>query len=238
MNMNNFIDDQTQPMTAVESTLAGAMMRKVYLWMTMALAISGLTAYYAAGSHAFMSALVANRFAFIMLFVIELGLVIGLSAAIDRLSALTATIMFLIYSVVNGATLSVIFLAYEMGSIANMFFITAGTFAAMALFGTVTKRDLSKLGSYLYMALFGLIIAGVVNVFLHSARFDYIVSIVGVLVFTGLTAYDVQKIRSMIFTAGEDEELSTKVAIIGALTLYLDFVNLFLYLLRLGGNRK
>lgn len=238
MNMNNFIDDQTQPMTAVESTLAGAMMRKVYLWMTMALAISGLTAYYAAGSHAFMSALVANRFAFIMLFVIELGLVIGLSAAIDRLSALTATIMFLIYSVVNGATLSVIFLAYEMGSIANMFFITAGTFAAMALFGTVTRKDLSKLGSYLYMALFGLIIAGVVNVFLHSARFDYIVSIVGVLVFTGLTAYDVQKIRSMIFTAGEDEELSTKVAIIGALTLYLDFVNLFLYLLRLGGNRK
>lgn len=238
MNMNNFIDDQTQPMTAVESTLAGAMMRKVYLWMTMALAISGLTAYYAAGSHAFMSALVANRFAFIMLFVIELGLVIGLSAAIDKLSALTATIMFLIYSVVNGATLSVIFLAYEMGSIANMFFITAGTFAAMALFGTVTRRDLSKLGSYLYMALFGLIIAGVVNVFLHSARFDYIVSIVGVLVFTGLTAYDVQKIRSMIFTAGEDEELSTKVAIIGALTLYLDFVNLFLYLLRIGGNRK
>lgn len=238
MNMNNFIDDQTQPMTAVESTLAGAMMRKVYLWMTMALAISGLTAYYAAGSHAFMSALVANRFAFIMLFVIELGLVIGLSAAIDRLSALTATIMFLIYSVVNGATLSVVFLAYDMGSIANVFFITAGTFAAMALFGTVTKKDLSKLGSYLYMALFGLIIAGVVNVFLHSARFDYIVSIVGVLVFTGLTAYDVQKIRSMIFTAGEDEELSTKVAIIGALTLYLDFVNLFLYLLRLGGNRK
>lgn len=237
MNMNNFIDDQTQPMTAVESTLAGAMMRKVYLWMTMALAISGLTAYYAAGSYAFMSALTANRFTFIMLFVIELGLVIGLSAAIDRLSALTATIMFLIYSVVNGATLSVIFLAYDMGSIANVFFITAGTFASMALFGTVTKRDLSKLGSYLYMALFGLIIAGVVNMFLHSARFDYIVSIVGVLVFTGLTAYDVQKIRAMIFTAG-DEELSTKVAIIGALTLYLDFVNFFLYMLRLGGNRK
>lgn len=235
--MNNFIDDQTQPMTAVESTLAGAMMRKVYLWMTMALAISGLTAYYASGSYAFMSALTANRFTFIMLFVIELGLVIGLSAAIDRLSALTATIMFLIYSVVNGATLSVIFLAYDMGSIANVFFITAGTFASMALFGTVTKRDLSKLGSYLYMALFGLIIAGVVNMFLHSARFDYIVSIVGVLVFTGLTAYDVQKIRAMIFTAG-DEELSTKVAIIGALTLYLDFVNFFLYMLRLGGNRK
>lgn len=236
--MNNFIDDQTQPMTAVESTLAGAMMRKVYLWMTMALAISGLTAYYAAGSYAFMSALTANRFTIIMLFVIELGLVIGLSAAIDRLSALTATIMFLIYSVVNGATLSVIFLAYDMGSIANVFFITAGTFASMALFGTVTKRDLSKLGSYLYMALFGLIIAGVVNMFLHSARFDYIVSIVGVLVFTGLTAYDVQKIRAMIFTAGDDEELSTKVAIIGALTLYLDFVNFFLYMLRLGGNRK
>lgn len=236
--MNNFIDDQTQPMTAVESTLAGAMMRKVYLWMTMALAISGLTAYYAAGSYAFMSALTANRFTFIMLFVIELGLVIGLSAAIDRLSALTATIMFLIYSVVNGATLSVIFLAYDMGSIANVFFITAGTFASMALFGTVTKKDLSKLGSYLYMALFGLIIAGVVNMFLHSARFDYIVSIVGVLVFTGLTAYDVQKIRSMIFTAGDNEELSTKVAIIGALTLYLDFVNFFLYMLRLGGNRK
>lgn len=238
MNMNNFIDDQTQPMTAVESTLAGAMMRKVYLWMTMALAISGLTAYYAAGSYAFMSALTANRFTIIMLFVIEFGLVIGLSAAIDRLSALTATIMFLIYSVVNGATLSVIFLAYDMGSIANVFFITAGTFASMALFGTVTKKDLSKLGSYLYMALFGLIIAGVVNMFLHSARFDYIVSIVGVLVFTGLTAYDVQKIRSMIFTAGDNEELSTKVAIIGALTLYLDFVNFFLYMLRLGGNRK
>lgn len=238
MNMNNFIDDQTQPMTAVESTLAGAMMRKVYLWMTMALAISGLTAYYAAGSYAFMSALTANRFTIIMLFVIEFGLVIGLSAAIDRLSALTATIMFLIYSVVNGATLSVIFLAYDMGSIANVFFITAGTFASMALFGTVTKRDLSKLGSYLYMALFGLIIAGVVNMFLHSARFDYIVSIVGVLVFTGLTAYDVQKIRAMIFTAGDDEELSNKVAVIGALTLYLDFVNFFLYMLRLGGNRK
>lgn len=238
MNMNNYIDDQVQPMTAVESSLAGAMMRKVFLWMTMALAISGLTAFYVAGSPAFMSALFGSRFGFLMLFIAEIALVIGLSSAIDRLSPLTATIMFLVYSVVNGATLSVIFLAYDMGSIANVFFITAGTFAAMALFGTVTKRDLSTLGSYLYMAVIGLIIAMVVNMFLHSARFDYIISGIGVLVFTGLTAYDVQKVRNMICTVGDNEEISTKVAILGALTLYLDFVNLFLYLLRFFDRRR
>ena len=162
------------------------------------------------------------------------------SARIDRLSLSTATLLFILYSVLNGATLSIIFLAYTMTSIASVFFITAGTFAAMSLVGYFTKKDLSGLGRILFMALIGLIIATLVNVFLiKSGGFSLIVSYVGVLIFVGLTAYDTQRIKNMLVEADDVSAEAQKIALMGALALYLDFINLFLYLLRIfGGNRE
>ena len=157
-----------------------------------------------------------------------------------RLSLATATVIFVLYSVLNGATLSIIFLAYTMQSIASVFFITAGTFAAMSLVGLFTKKDLSPLGRILFMALIGLIIATLVNAFLiKSGGFSLIVSYIGVLIFTGLTAYDTQKIKNMLVEADDVSEGAQKIALMGSLALYLDFINLFLYLLRIfGGNRE
>ena len=204
-----------------------ALMRKVYVWMTLALVITGFTAYAVANSPGIMTA-------------IKFALVWYVSARIDRLSLSTATLLFILYSVLNGATLSIIFLAYTMTSIASVFFITAGTFAAMSLVGYFTKKDLSGLGRILFMALIGLIIATLVNVFLiKSGGFGLIVSYVGVLIFVGLTAYDTQRIKNMLVEADDVSAEAQKIALMGALALYLDFINLFLYLLRIfGGNRE
>jgi len=161
----------------------------------------------------------------------------GISWGINKLSLTTATLLFVLYSVINGATLSVIFVAYSIGTISKVFFITAGTFAVMAFIGYVTKTDLSKLGKILFMALIGVIIATVVNIFVKSSGLDLILSYIGVLVFVGLTAYDTQKIKQMLWQAGDMSETSQKIALLGALSLYLDFVNLFLYLLRIFGRR-
>ena len=166
----------------------------------------------------------------------ELGLVLFLSARIDKMSSATATAMFYLYSVVNGLTLTPIFLLYTQTSIAMTFAITAGTFGAMALFGYVTKQDLSKFGSILFMALLGLIVCIVVNLFLGSSMLDLIISGAGVLIFVGLTAWDTQAIKRMC--AETDPSMVSKVATMGALSLYLDFINLFLYLLRFFGNRN
>lgn len=213
------------------------LMRKVYVWMTLALAITGFTAYGVATSPGIMQAILTNRLLFWGLIIAEFALVFSVSAAINRLSLAMATLLFILYSVVNGATLSVIFLVYSMSSIASVFFITAGTFAVMAFIGYTTKTDLTSMGKIVLMALLGLIIATLVNVFMKSAMFELILSYVGVLIFVCLTAYDSQKIKQMLLEAPDAGEAAQKVALLGALSLYLDFINLFLYLLRIFGRR-
>ncbi len=220
------------------STAFPVLMRKVYLWMAMALVITGFTAYYVASSEAILTAIFTNQLLFWGLIIAEFGLVIGLTAAINRLSLTTATLMFVLYSVINGATLSSIFIIYTASSITSVFFITAGTFAAMALFGYFTKTDLSSMGKILFMALIGIIIATIVNIFVKSSGLEMIISYIGVLIFVGLTAYDTQKIKQMLLMAPDAGEGAQKVALLGALSLYLDFVNLFLYLLRIFGKRE
>lgn len=214
------------------------LMRKVYVWMSLALLITGMTAYYVATNETLMFAILTNEILFYGLIIAELALVFGVSAAINRLSLLTATLMFLLYSVINGATLSVIFLIYQMSSIATVFFITAGTFGTMASIGYTTKKDLSSMGRILFMALIGIIIATVVNIFIKSDGLTMILSYIGVLVFVGLTAWDSQKIKQMLLQATGVDEGIKKIALLGALTLYLDFVNLFIYLLRIFGRRR
>lgn len=237
MNSNYYNTPYQNIYGSVSETVTNKMVRNVYLWMTAALAITGLVAYYVAGSQAILSALFSNGWTIFVLFFAEIGLVIGLSAAINKISALTATLMFALYSVLNGVTLSSIFLVYEIGSIATTFFVAAGTFGAMAIYGSVTKKDLTKVGNLCMMAVIGLIIATVVNLLIRSTMADMIISGVGVLVFVGLTAYDAQKIKNMLYGA-EESEMTNKIAVLGALSLYLDFINLFLYLLRFFGRRK
>lgn len=216
-----------------------ALMRKVYVWMTLALVITGLTAYGIANSPGLFYAIVSNHFLFWGLVIGEFALVLGINSAIHRLSITTATLLFILYSVVNGATLSVIFMVYALTSIANVFFITAGTFAVMAFIGYTTRKDLTSLGRMLFMGLIGIIIATVVNIFLGSSMLNMIVSYAGILVFIGLTAYDSQKIKRLLYTADSTDESAQKIALLGSLTLYLDFINLFLMLLRIfGGNRN
>ncbi len=215
-----------------------ALMRKVYVWMALALVITGVTAYGVASSPTLLTAIYTNQILLWGLIIGELVLVIAISAAINRLSLSTATLLFILYSAINGATLSSIFVLFEIGTIGKVFFITAGTFAVMAFYGYTTKSDLSSLGKILFMALLGLIIATIVNVFLKSTTFDYILSYIGVLIFTGLTAWDTQKIKQMLQTQYDMSEGAQKLALLGALTLYLDFINLFLYLLRIFGRRE
>ena len=220
------------------STAFPVLMRKVYVWMTMALAITGITAYYVAHSETLMMAIITNRILFWGLLIAEFGLVIGLSAAINKLSLMTATLMFVLYSLVNGVTMSFIFLEYTTSSVTSVFLITAGTFAAMAVFGYFTKTDLTSMGKILMMALIGVVIATIVNIFTKSAGLTVILNYIGVLVFVGLTAYDSQKIKQMLQMAPDASEGSQKIALLGAMSLYLDFINLFLYLLRIFGSRR
>ncbi|MBO4608121.1 MAG: Bax inhibitor-1/YccA family protein [Prevotella sp.] len=220
------------------SSAMPALMRKVYVWMTMALAITGLTAYYVA--HSSLIYTLYNTPALLWGLIIgELALVFIISGMINRLSLTTATLLFVLYSVINGVTLSSIFMVYTMTSIAKVFFITAGTFGVMALIGYTTKKDLSSIGRLVFMALIGLIIATLVNVFfVKSAGFDLLLSYLGVLIFVGLTAYDTQKIKQMLLQVEFADEGAQKIALLGALSLYLDFINLFLYLLRIFGSRE
>ena len=202
--------------------------------MGAGLALTALLALMTVSSPALLNAVIGNRLVFYGLMLGELGLVFVLSGAIDRLSATTATLLFMGYSALNGVTLSVVFLVYTADSIASTFVITAGMFGAMSAYGYLTRRDLTSWGSFLFMGLIGVVIASLVNIFLHSSAVSWIVSAIGVIVFTGLTAYDTQKIKAMAATGAEGR----KPAILGALTLYLDFINLFLMLLRLLGNRR
>lgn len=228
---------------APESTMQEAIRQfftKVYGWMAVGLAMTGLTAYVVATTPSLLEIIVYNQFIFFGLIIAELALVIGLSALINKMSAFTATMLFMLYALMNGLTFSVIFLVYELGSIMQVFLITGCTFAVMSFYGFITKKDLTSWGNILSMGLIGLIIAFVVNFFiLKSAMFDMVISFIGVLIFVGLTAYDTWKLKQVAQnTPGAPENIIQKSAIIGALKLYLDFINLMLMLLRLMGSRR
>ena len=231
-------DGMTRERELSMSAAFPALMRKVYVWMSLALVLTGVTAYGVATSPGVLNAIFTNQILFWGLVIAEFVLVIGISAAIHKLSLTTATLMFVLYSVINGAVLSSIFLIYTMSSIASVFFITADTFAVMAFIGYTTKKDLTSMGKILFMALIGIIIATIVNIFLKSSGLEMIVSYLGVLIFVGLTAYDSQKIKNMLLMAPDAGEGAQKLALLGALTLYLDFINLFIYLLRIFGRRE
>lgn len=212
------------------------LMRKVYLWMTLALMITGITAAGVANSPNILALIYSSQVVMWGIIIAEFGLVIYISARLEKLSLSTATTLFALYSILNGVMLSSIFLLYSTAIISKVFFITAGTFGVTALYGYATKKDLSSLGNILFMALIGLVIATVVNVFMKSAMFDLILSYIGVIIFVGLTARDSQKIKHMMMVQQDADESAQKLALIGALSLYLDFINLFLYLLRIFGR--
>lgn len=213
-----------------------ATMKKVYVKMTLGLIVTGLVAWFCANSLGYRHFLFTNSWFMWVLILGEFGLVMAINGAINRLSSAVASLLFYAFAVVNGLMFSTIFLAYAPAAIAKTFFITAGTFGAMSIYGYTTSSDLSRFGSFLFMALIGLIIAMVVNFFLHSSGLDWIISIAGVFIFVGLTAWDTQQVKQMAMVT--PAEYRSKLATIGALTLYLDFINLFLFLLRIfGGNR-
>ena len=226
MRTNDLVN--TYASKAAQSTL----MRNVYSWMTLALVITGFVSLYMAKSQTLLSMIMQNSMLLWILLIAEIGLVIFLSARIHRISFTTATLLFIAYSILNGVTMAFIFLIYTMTSIATTFFVTAGTFGVMALYGYVTKKDLSRIGNICIMALIGLIIATVVNIFLKNTMMDLIISGIGILLFVGLTAYDSQKIKQLL-TADDIEvnETTQKIALLGSITLYL-------YLLRFLGDRK
>lgn len=236
MNEFNYDREYGMQYSKTSAVAQSTLMKNVYLWMTGALTITGLVAYYVAHDYDILSLIFSSKAVFWTLIIAEFGLVIGLNAAINKINALTATIMFLLYSVINGAMLSTVFVVYSQSAISTAFLTTAGTFGTMALYGSVTKRDLSKLGSLCIMALIGLIIAGIVNIFLGNTMVDLAISALGVLIFVGITAYDAQKIKAMLYGA-EVNDTTQKIAVLGALSLYLDFINLFLHILRLFARR-
>ena len=220
---------------AAQSTL----LRSVYVWMTLALVITGFVSMYVAQSYQLISFIFGNKLALWGMLIAELAVVFYLSARINSISFTKATVMFIIYSILNGATLASIFLVYTMSSIASTFFVAAGTFGVMALYGYVTKSDPTRIGNICLMALIGLIIATLVSMFWQNSMLQMIITYAGVILFVGLTAYDSQKIKRLLTADGiEVTEETQKIALLGALTLYLDFINLFLYLLRLLGDRK
>ncbi len=235
--MDNQVSTRTKEQLGIKSYQA-LYMTKVYNWMALALVITGVAAYITATTPEMIGYIVSSKLLFYGLIFGELGLVIYLSAAIGKMSQTRAITVFLIYSLLNGLTLSVIFLAYTTASISTTFFVTAGTFAAMSLYGYTTKRDLTSIGNIAFMALIGIIIASVVNFFLKSEMMYWIITYLGVAVFVGLTAYDTQKLKRIGDQGFSSEESMEKMSIMGALTLYLDFINMFLFLLRILGDRK
>lgn len=229
-------DQYNQPPQYVSGSLVSNVMKRVYLTMTLGLLITAFTSLFCASSYSVISFFVQNSWAMWVLVIAELGIVFGVSAGINRLSTGTAMALFILFAVINGLMLFPIFYAYTGESIAKTFFITAGTFGAMTIYGYCTNRDLSRWGSILFMALIGLIIASLVNIFVGSDTMGWIISIVGVLIFVGLTAWDTQQIKTMALTA--PGAAAGRLAVLGALTLYLDFINMFLYLLRFFGDSR
>jgi FtsH-binding integral membrane protein len=214
--------------------------RSVYNWMCIGLALTGFVAFYVSTNETILRLVVSNSLIFFGLIIAQLALVFAIAGMVNRMSAGTATALFVIYSTLNGVLFSFIFLAYTSASIFSTFFICAGTFLACSIYGWITKRDLTSLGGFLFMGLIGIIIASVVNWFVRSGAMSMIISYIGVFVFVGLTAYDTQKIKNMALAqpAGLDGAVIRKGAILGALSLYLDFINLFLMLLRIFGQSR
>ena len=223
--------------TAAESA-AATLFKSLYMQMAAALTITGLVAYFLSESVDFWYFLAENSFAIWGIFIAQIVLVIWLSARLPKKSMTSATLLFILYSALMGVTMSTIFMIYTMSSIASVFFITAGTFLVMSLIGFFTRIDLTRVGSLQFMALVGLIIASVVNIFLHSETLYWVVSYAGVVIFVGLTAYDTQKIKNTFIQYGVVDEVGQKLALFGAFSLYLDFINLFLHLLRIMGDRR
>ncbi len=241
--MNQLNPSFSTEATFKSQTLAKTFLANVFSWMFLALAITALVAYLFAGNDAFMQFMFNAETGGMtiggwIVMLAPLGLVFWMSMGFAKMSAQSLTLIFLLYSILMGLSLSFIFLAYTGASIAKTFVITSGMFGVMAFVGYTTKTDLSRFGSLMMMGLIGIIIASVVNFFLKSPMMDYIISFIGVLVFTGLTAYDVQKLKRLGASALQQGEALRKVTIMGALTLYLDFINLFLFLLRFFGNRR
>lgn len=225
--------------TTATQSMVSALFKSLYMQMAAALTVTGLTAYLLAGSASFWNMLATNPSMVWILFIAQIGLVIWLSARVMKMSMASATMLFIAYSVLTGVTLSSIFLVYSLGTIATTFFVTAGTFFVMSLVGYTTRMDLSRIGNVLYMMLIGLIIATVVNLFVASSTLYWITTYAGVIIFVGLIAWDTQKLRTLFVQYGTADEGGQRLALLGALTLYLDFINLFLFLLRiLGGSNR
>ena len=233
--MNNYSIGSKQSL--VESS--SIYMKQVYIWMTLGLALTGVIAMFVADSPSIRQAVIGNTSIFIILVIAQFGLVIGLTMAINKLSASVATLLFLVYSAISGITFSSIFLVYTAQSISTAFFTASTMFLVMSIYGTVTKRDLTSFGSFLFMGLIGIIIASIVNIFLKNSTLNLVISCIGVIVFTGLTAYDTQKLRRYSAEIDMNDNVAVRrTVILGALTLYLDFINLFLMLLQLFGGKK
>ena len=213
-------------------------MVRVYNWMGAGLGITGVMAFYIANTPTMLNILMGNPILPIVLIVAQIGLVFWLASRVMQMSVSQATGVFLLYAGLTGITFSTLFVVYTAASITSTFLVTAGTFSAMSFYGYTTKKDLTSLGSFLFMGLIGLIIASLVNMFMQSPMLHWIITYAGVLIFVGLTAYDTQKIKEMNILGNEGTDEDTKEAIRGALTLYLDFINLFLMLLRIMGDRR
>lgn len=222
--------------SAIDAGLRAHMLR-VYNFMGCGLAITGLVAYFASVSAAFMSFLFSSPVTALLVGVAPLGVVLFLSFRINKIEPATAQTLFWAFAVLMGISLSSVFLVYTGASIATTFFITSSMFLSMSIYGYITDADLSKMGSILVMGLFGLIIASIVNLFMHNTGIELVISLIGVVIFTGLTAYDTQTIKNQ-YLESDSAEIGHKKAIVGALSLYLDFVNLFLHILRFMGNRR
>ncbi len=238
MDNYNLQDSRQTSYVYQDSSLLSSLVQRMFLWMAMGLAITGLSSYVTYSTNLFYWLMEQGSASFWVLIFAEFGIVWYLSSRIYSMSFSTATALFGIYSLLNGVSLSYIFAAYTMESLTSTFFITGGTFAATAFYGYVTKRDLSKMGSILMMGLIGLIIAGLVNIFLKSSMLAFVTSAIGVVIFTGLTAWDMQRFKAIFSEVQEDNEMVQKLSVLGALHLYLDFINLFLYLLRFLGRAR
>jgi len=231
---------QSTPLKRTQTQIrVNEFIRSVYNWMAIGLALTGFVAFFVSNSQTMMRLIFGNQIIFFGLIIGELALVFTISARVQRMRASTATSLFVLYAALNGATLSAIFLIYTRSSITSTFFICAATFVVSSIYGMATKRDLTSMGQFMFMGLIGIVIASVVNLFIRSSGVSLIVSYIGVIVFVGLTAYDTQKLRTMALSQPDGLDAGTirKGAILGALTLYLDFINLFLMLLRILGNR-
>jgi uncharacterized protein len=220
----------------VRDLRVSAFLSRVYGWMFVGLLITAGTAFAVASSSALFEGLIENRLVFFGVIIAQLGLVFYLSARVTKMEPATAAGLFMLYSALTGITSSVILLFYTSASIVSTFIVTAGMFGATALFGTVTKRSLAGLGQFMFMGLIGLILASIVGIFWHNDALQFVISVIGVLVFTGLTAWDAQRLKHMA-VALPDGRVGAY-AVVGALSLYLDFINLFFFLLRFTGNRR